>query len=363
MEYPSVLMMVILMIIENIEKFITKSFCIKWSKSSETIIVFLMLIFVISGGVNLAAPAEQSLHQGEARPSLGSGLELHLDLHRTLLHPLLVVIISDASRVETDSPVLGESIDDDIVTQRRGSNSQLARHLLDVDLVHPDQCGVHRGPCPVLADAQARDPRLSLSHVDHVYLLPGEVTLLSQTLFRHVRGREPCAPEASITSECVTQRNEPRRRAGRGRAPDNLGNVLNPKTLIGYAARGRPATAASTETGQDQNRFCVSIHSSHNLPGRDSRHRNGFLSRVIKLYQTRPGRDTGGKMARQGIGPILAILGAGHGCGRVCTPLGQPGVSKLKQTYQEGGRHDEITTGKWLDRSFKSEEVAGEVTL
>ena len=146
-------------------------------------------------------------------------------------------------------------------------------------------------------------------------------------------------------------------------APDSLDNVLNPKKLIGYASRGGPAAVAGTERRKAENRFCVSIHSSHNLPGRDSRHRNGFLSRVIKLYQTRPGRDTGGKMARQGIGPILAILGAGHGCGRVCTPLGQPGVSKLKQTYQEGGRHDEITTGKWLDRSFKSEEVAGEVTL
>ena len=351
-------MMIILMIIENMEKFITKSFCITWSKSSETIIVFWLLIFVISGGVNLAAPAEQPLQQR------GAGLSLLLSLeHHLHLHSLLVVIFRNASGVETDSPVLGESIDDDIVTQRRGSNSQLALHLLDVELVHPDQCGVHRGPGPVLADAQARVPRLSLRHADHAVLLLGGVAQLSQTLFRHVRRREPCAPEASITSECVTQRNEPRRWAGRGRAPDNLGNVLNPKTLIGYAARGRPATAASTETGQDQNRFCVSIHSSHNLPGRDSRHRNGFLSRAIKLYQMRPGRDTGGKMARQGIGPILAILGAGHGCGRVCTPLSQPGVSKLKQTYLEGGRHDEITTGKWSNRSFKSEGVAGEVTL
>ena len=134
MEYPSVLMVVILMIIENIEKYITKSFCIKWSKSSETIIVFCLLIFVISGGVNLAAPAEEPLQQR------GAGLSLLLSLeHHLHLHSLLVVIFRNASGVETDSPVLGESIDDDIVTQRRGSNSQLALHLLDVDLVHPDQ--------------------------------------------------------------------------------------------------------------------------------------------------------------------------------------------------------------------------------
>ena len=141
MEYQSVLMMVILMIIENIEKFITKSFCILWSKSSETIIiVFCLLIFVFSGGFNLAAPAAQSLPQREAGPDLGLlGLELHLHLHRSFLHSLHVVIISDASRVETDIPVPGKSIDDDIVTQRRGSHSQLALHLLDVDLVNPDQ--------------------------------------------------------------------------------------------------------------------------------------------------------------------------------------------------------------------------------
>ena len=82
------------------------------------------------------------------------------------------------------------------------------------------------------------------------------------------------------------------------------------------------------------------------------------------LNQTRAGRNTGRKMARRRIGPILANLRAGYGCGRVCTPLDQPGVVKVEHSYWEGGRHDEITAGDGLVRSFQNEEnVAGKVTL
>ena len=319
-----------------------KTIQLKRTKSSEKSLIFVILTIIISGGCGLAAqpaPAEHLPRPGEL--SVGHLLPPH--------HLDVVVIVNNASRVVANQLSRGENLTDDIVCSRSGPHPVPACHPLEVDLINPGQPGEPDAAIVLVSDSGPVPELVSHVHVHAPVLLPprgdrDSDTHVSGAALRHVRGVE-LAPETSITSESITQWNEPRRRAGRGSAPDSLDNVLNPKKLIGYASRGRPAAVAGTERRKAENRFCVSIHSSHNLPGGDSRHRNRLLSRVIKLNQMPGGRDTGGKMARRCIGPILAILGAGHGRGRVCTPLGQPGVSKLKTKHWEGGRHDEITIG------------------
>ena len=348
MEDPILLMMIILLVIVKIaltDYYGHKINYFNCPKSSESNIVFFVLIIFISGDLDPTA-AEQFLQH--------RGLVLnHLPEAGILGGGHALWVIADDLSIHISEDDLALTLSDLLAHARYLDLSVDGGHRVDGDR---DGVGNHN----LGSGANVRHPR-----VRHLSLLHGGGDNVNISTLRIIGGGEANPTETSIALETITQWNVPRGRAGGRRAPISLGTVLDSKTLIGYEAWSGPAEAGSPEQDHCQNRFRLSIYSSHNnLPGWNSRHHLRLLSQGIKLNQTRAGRNTGGKMARRRIGPILANLGAGHGCGRVCTPLDQPGAVKVEHSYLEGGRHDEITKGDGLARSFQNgENVAGKVTI